>query len=513
MSHPRIKGHFAWLIAAAVFCAAAPSAFAPALSAEPSAEQWRPPAPVARRLQMGVGKSVIVDLPEEAGEIFVGNPAVANAIVRSARRLYIDAIANGQTTIFAMDRQGRQIAVIEVSIGRDIGELKQVLDAAIPGNEIVVKTVADSIILTGSVASAGDAQKAVDIANGFTGASSVPNSGASSHAAASTGASGGASVAVGAATEQVRDGKVINSLVIRGLDQVSLRVTVSEIRRDIAKQLGVNLFGEDSHGSLFQVTNPFAVNGALTATQALLNWSKGGNTFQAQLQAYERQGVARVLAEPTVTAVSGETAKFLAGGTIPIANGLSCTTGTVVVASQCLLSILQQPYGVSLNFTPVVLSQGRIQLHIAAEVTDIDNSKQITLNEDGTNVSVPGFRTRKNETTVELPSGGSIASAGLISTETAQTINGVPGLMNLPIIGALFRSRDFLRNETELMIVVTPYIVHAVDPGQIVKPDANFADATDPQSWLLGRVNKLYSTVGSTQGLRNYTGKVGFINE
>jgi pilus assembly protein CpaC len=192
---------------------------------------------------------------------------------------------------------------------------------------------------------------------------------------------------------------------------------------------------------------------------------------------------------------------------------LSCTPASITVAAQCLISILQQPYGVSLNFTPVVLSQGRIQLRIATEVTDIDFSKQVTINDAGTNISVPGFRTRKNETTVELPSGGSIASAGLLSTETAQTINGVPGLMNLPILGALFRSRDFQRNETELLIIVTPFIVHAVDPSQVVKPDANFSDATDPQTWLLGRVNKIYSTVGTTQSLQNYTGKVGFINE
>src|SRR5579883_2702348 len=228
MSHPRIKGHFAWLIAAAVFCAAAPSAFAPALSAEPSAEQWRPPAPVARRLQMGVGKSVIVDLPEEAGEIFVGNPAVANAIVRSARRLYIDAIANGQTTIFAMDRQGRQIAVIEISVGRDVGELKALLNAAMPGNDITVKTVADSIILMGSVASAAEAQKALDIASGFIGVTAVPaqstttSASTASAGAASTGSSSsGTTTTNGTSTTvssppQVSSGKLINSLTIRG---------------------------------------------------------------------------------------------------------------------------------------------------------------------------------------------------------------------------------------------------------------------------------------------------------
>ena len=164
----------------------------------------------------------------------------------------------------------------------------------------------------------------------------------------------------------------------------------------------------------------------------------------------------------------------------------------------------------TLNFTPVVLSQGRIQLRIATEVTDVDYSKQISL---GDNISVPGFRTRNNVTTVELPSGGSIVTAGLISTQSQQAIDGLPGLMNLPVLGALFRSRDYQRNETELMIIVTPYIVRAIDPQQIVRPDQNFQDASDPQAWLLGRVNRIYSTSGSLRPLPGYAGKIGFITE
>ena len=206
-----------------------------------------------------------------------------------------------------------------------------------------------------------------------------------------------------------------------------------------------------------------------------------------------------------MTAVSGESAKFLAGGSVPVPGGETCSSPGV----NCTLSFVYEPYGVTLNFTPVVLSQGRIQLRVATEVTDIDNEKQITI----AGTSIPAFRTRRNETTVELPSGGSIASAGLISTETQQAINGVPGLMNLPILGSLFRSRDYQRQETELLIIVTPYIVHAVDPHEVVKPDANFVDASDPQSWLLGRVNRLYSTAGNPQAFPNYSGKVGFIND
>ena len=502
----RPAGVMAGLLAAALL--APPGLSLPAAAAEMAKMQTVFTPAVARRLQLGVGKSVIVDLPEEASEIFIGQPSVANAVVRSARRLYIDAIANGQTTIFALDKNGRQIAVIEVSVGRDVAELTELLRAAMPGNDIQVKTVADSVILMGSVASAGEAQKALDIASGFVGTSVL---GGASNAASASPSSGGpgqaaASLSVTAAGTPV-SGKVINSLIIRGLDQVSLRVTVTEIRRDILKQLGVNMAGQGQGPNSLVLNNPFALNGNVSGSQAVLGWtSSSGTGFSATLQAFERQGVARTLAEPTVTAISGESAKFLAGGSIPVPSGETCTgPGNV----GCLLSFAYQPYGVTLNFTPVVLSQGRIQLRIATEVTDIDNTKQITV----LGTSIPAFRTRRNETTVELPSGGSIASAGLISTETQQAINGVPGLMNLPILGALFRSRDYQRDETELLIIVTPYIVHAIDPHDIVRPDSNYVDATDPQTWLLGRMNRLYSSSGSSQRIDNYTGKVGFIND
>ena len=439
-----------------------------------------------KNLQLGVGKSVIVDLPEDASEIYVGDPRIASAIVRSARRIYVSGIANGQTTIFALGREGRKIAIVEVSVGRDVGELKSLLNAAIPDNDIRVRTVANSIILTGSVASAGDAQKAIDIASGFI----TDTAGSFSFGASGISASGGSS------------GKVINSLTIRGLDQVSLRVTVAEIRREIVKQLGVTMSGSGPNGS-FKLDNPFAINGVVSATEATLNWVKGSGNFSATLQAFEREGVAHTLAEPTVTAVSGESAKFMAGGTIPIANSQSCTGGL------CQVGFIQQPYGVTLNFTPVVLSPGRIQLRIATEVTDVDYSKQITFS----GISIPGFRTRNNVTTVELPSGGSIVTAGLISTQTQQAINGLPGLMNLPVLGALFRSRDYQRDETELMVIVTPYIVHDIDPRRIVRPDQNFEDASDPQAWLLGRVNRIYSTSGSLQPLPGYAGKIEFITQ
>jgi pilus assembly protein CpaC len=458
----------------------------------------------AQPLQLGVGQSVIRDLPEEAGEIYVGDPTVANAIVRTAKRIYISGVANGHTSIFALAKDGRRIALFQVSVGRAIGELTALLNVAIPGNEIRVRTVENTIILTGSVASAEEAQKALDIASGFVNDSPTSSSGTGPQISISSGSSGGGS---GGKSPSSPQGKVVNALTIRGADQVSLRVTIAEIRRDIIKQLGVNLSGAGPNGT-FTLDPPFAINGnisgsvAAMASQATLNWFKGSGSLSATLQAFERQGVAHTLAEPTVTAVSGETAKFLAGGTIPILNNVQCNP-------TCQYGFIQQPYGVTLNFTPIVLSPGRIQLRIATEVTDIDYAKQITFS----GLTIPGFRTRNNTTTVELPSGGSIASAGLISTQTEQAINGFPALMNLPVLGALFRSRDYQRNETELLIVVTPFIAHAIDPSQVVRPDQNFQDASDPQSWFLGRVNRIYSTSQSLQPMPGYAGKIGFITQ
>ncbi len=440
------------------------------------------PSDGTQRISMGVGKSVILDLPEEAAEIFVGNPAVANAVVRTARKLYVIGASNGQTSIYALDRQGRQFASFEVSIGRDIGELSQILQAAMPNAAIQVRTVNNTIILTGTVDSGEDAQRAFDIAKGFA--------------------------KEGSQTAQ-SDGLVINSLIIRGRDQVMLKVTISEMRRDIAKQLGIS---SSTWGVLSQ-TNPFNVNGVIAAAGNQVGSGgeavgssigiKSGSNLRATLQAFERNGVTRVLAEPTVTAVSGESAKFVVGGEFPYSTGVSCTGGI------CTSGASFKNYGVSLNFSPVVLSEGRILLHLATEVSDIDFQHAVTIQGSPT----PALLVRRNETTVELPSGGSLATAGLIQQQSAQVINGLPGLLNLPILGALFRSRDYQKSETELIIIVTPIIVKAVRPNAIAKPDDGFSDASDPQAWLLGRVNRLYATPSNPEAAKNYRGRVGFIQD
>ena len=450
---------------------------------------------LARRFTMGVGRSIIIDLPRDATEIVVANPAVANAVVRSPRKIFVLATGAGQTTIFALDQQGRQIANIELTIGRDVGELAQILTAALPKSAIVPRTINDTIILTGFVDSAGEAQQAVDIARGF--ASKLSTAGAPG------GGSGG---------KIADDGAVVNSLVIRGRDQVSLKVTIAEVQREVLKQLGVatNTVGGEKQvagvwGSFTQ-DNPFSLNGQVSksALQFL-----GPNNTSVTLNAFERYGVSRVLAEPTVTAVSGENAKFTVGGEVPVPSSSSCTSIGTTTQALCTPSIAYKPVGVELNFTPVVLSEGRILLRIATEVTEVDPQNSFTY----AGVTVPGFRTRKHETSVELPSGGSIATAGLLQQSARNSINGLPAVMNLPILGALFRSRDYQRQETELLIVVTPYIVRPVSPNEIARPDDGFADASDPQGWLLGRVNRLYSSRNNPEAVQNYKGRFGFITD
>ncbi len=458
-----------------------------------------------RRIAMGVGKSVILDLPQDAAEIFVADPRVANAVVRSPRKLYVIGMDPGQTSVFALDQQGRQIAALELSIGRDVGELQQILRAAMPAAAITARTVNDTIILTGVVDSIEDAQRAGDIAKGFV-------------QQAYGGGPAGAAVAPGAPGQQgaSADGRIVNVLTIRGRDQVMLKVTVAEIRRDIAKQLGITTSSLTASWGTFTQFNPFAINGVIAsvagsnvgypanATTTSLTAHNPANTLSATLQAFERYGVSRILAEPTVSAVSGESAKMTVGGEIPIPTAPTCslTTG-------CQIGTEFKSYGVSLRFAPVVLAEGRILLHLATEVTEIDTQTAQFIS--GT--LVPGFLTRKNETTVEIPSGGSIASAGLLQTISKQAINGLPGLLDLPILGALFRSNDYQKQETELMIIVTPYIVKPVKPNEIARPTDGFADASDPQTWLLGQVNQLYATPGNPEAMKDYKGPIGFIQD
>jgi pilus assembly protein CpaC len=435
---------------------------------------------VTRKIDMSIGKSLIVELPRDAKEVFVANPAVANAVVRSTRKLYVIGVKGGTTSVFAMDAEGRQIATLEIVVGRDLTTLQQTLRAAMPRAQIEVQPAGDSILLTGSVANASEATQAVDIAKAFVGVSAGLLSSSS--------------------------GAVINSLTLRGRDQVMVKVTVAEVSRIALKQLGINSTGEWKLGN-FRMTpnidNPFSVNPQALSATAIAGGL--GNTNNFTLRALERAGLSRTLAEPNLTAVSGESAKFTAGGEIPVPKGQTCSTDPTTGRRTCDVSLEFKAFGVSLNFTPIVMSEGRISMRVATEVTDVDSDNTYRLE----GVNVPSFKVRKSDTTVELPSGGTLVTAGLITQSTKTAINGLPGLMSIPILGTLFRSRDYQRQETELMIMVTPYIVKPVEAAQVKRPDDGFVDSNDAQANLLGRLNKIYGT--GTPMPPRYHGRVGFI--
>ena len=228
----------------------------------------------------------------------------------------------------------------------------------------------------------------------------------------------------------------------------------------------------------------------------------------------EQAGILHTLAEPNLTAISGKSATFVAGGEFPVLNGFSCSTPSSGTSAQtCQPSINFKKFGVSLDFTPVVLSEGRISLKVMTEVSDLSSQNSLTITEPGTtNTStIPSIRTRRAETTVEIPSGGSLAMAGMIQNNTKQQINGLPGLMELPILGPLFKSRDYINQQTELMVLVTPYVVRAVAQKELSRPDDGFADPSDPETVLLGRLNRIYGVGGTPDPADNYHGKYGFI--
>jgi pilus assembly protein CpaC len=389
---------------------------------------------------------------------------------------------NGATSIFVMDADGRQIAALEVIVGRDLNALRQTLRTTLPNARIDVRPAGDSILLTGMVGSASEAQQAVDIANAFVGVS------------------GG----MFSATK----GAVVNSLTIKGKDQVMLRVTVAEVSRTVLKQLGVDLAGNWSSFA-FESINPLPLQRqVLSSTFGQGTLNAGGGSLSSTMRAFERAGVSRVLAEPTLTAISGETAKFTAGGEIPVPSNSTCETDALG-RRNCTIGLEFKPFGVTLTFTPLVLSENRISMRVNTEVTELDFENTIRFEA----ANVPGMRVRKSDTTVELPSGAVMMTAGLIQQSSNQVVNGLPGLMNLPVLGTLFRSRDYQRKETELMILVTPYIAKPMDAAQVKKPDDGFVEADDGQTILLGRLNKLYGVAGAPLPGKAYKGKFGFITD
>jgi pilus assembly protein CpaC len=470
-----------------------------------------------RSVKLGLNKSLVVDLPRDASDVLVSNPAVADAVIRTSRRIYLTGVAIGQTNIIVFDRAGQQIVSLELEVERDSRTLAAMLQRLIPGSAIDVELVSDNIVLSGTVRNAADARRAQDIANIFANGGAKAQGGGGG-GSASTGSGGGTSISISAVAQEVPQSNIVNLLQIEGEDQVHLKVTVAEVNRNAIKQLGVDWDLENVQlgEMVFSVaTNSlFPINTSppgSSATGAIIDYfstpvvgGEAGATTTAResigatVSALEQSGVLRTLAEPTLTAISGEQASFLAGGEFPVPVG----------ASDGALTIEFKPFGVALAFTPVVLSEGRISLRVKTEVSELSQEGAIEL----LGASIPSLQVRRAETTLELPSGGSMVMGGLLQDDVRQAITGIPGLKKLPVLGSLFRSRDYIRNETELVIIVTPYLVKPVARPMLARPDDGFSTPNDFEATFLGRLNNVYGGPGQAP-TGSYQGRYGYIYE
>lgn len=476
--------------------------------------------PIRKSVKIGMGKSVLLEFPRPVRDVMVSNPAVVDAVVLSSNRVFLLAKDMGEANAFFFDTSGNQFATMELYVARETAGLESLLNRIITGAHIKVEMLNQTVILTGTVKSPIDSTRAGDIAGQFI-SQQLRSFSASTKE--------GVSLAEGQ-TNQIKE-PVINMLTVEAEEQVMLKVTVAEVQRTLLKQMGVNvgaILQSGSFATALLTENSFPITvaqglgampqiglgtaastgcalgqlcnintgagGTYQNSGATSSWGTGNNRVQTAIRALERDGLIRTLAEPNLTAISGEPAEFLAGGEVPYVTGIDTQSGVSSVAFK--------KFGVQLSFTPVVLSEGRISLKIDTSVSDI--SQFIANN--------PVFDTRQAKTVVELPSGGSLALAGLISTKTQQNIDGLPGAKDIPILGTLFRSRDFQNQESELVVIVTPYVVQPVSRQQLATPADGLAPATDLKADFLGHLNRIYgkSEAMPSGGLK---GDYGFIVE
>jgi len=424
-----------------------------------------------QKLSIAMGKGAVIEFDRDVRDIFVASPDIADAAVRTPRRIFVTALKVGTTNLILLDSNGDRVGTLEITVAADVVALNDQLARTMPGSRVKAEALSDGIVLHGTVGSAAEASEAQALATRVAGQAT----------------------------------RVVNGLRIEQPSQVMIQVRVAEMSRTIAKQFGANItaaIGQTGDGvPIFASTgNQFSLLGrALSAISGarvgsigpcsvvgiLADCNGSPNNAQGVVQAMERLGLVHTLAEPNLTAVSGEAAKFLVGGEFPVPVSKD-REGNVLVSFK--------PFGVALAFTPVVLDKGHISLRVSTEISELTNNGAFVLEGFGNSggLSIPGLSVRRAETTVELPSGGSLVIGGLLQQATKQNIDGFPGLKDLPILGALFRSRDFQNNETELVVMVTAYLVDPVSEARLARPDTGFVAPTDIEAILFGRLNAVY---------------------
>ncbi len=426
----------------------------------------------ARAINLPAGKARLIRLPMEVRDVLVANPAVANVVVKTQRLIYLVGLEVGSTNAFFLDADGNEVLRLEIQVQLDVVLAKETIKTLLPDTDISITAVNSHLFLTGNVRSADVSENARMIAARFV----------------------------------ADEANVVNMLVVIEDQQVLLQVRVAEINRNVLKELGINLFDAATGAFSTLSSGDFALRLGTTgpSTDAPFVGIGGsfspnpGDTLTVAINALERNGLIKTLAEPNLTTISGEPATFLAGGEFPIP--VSSNDGQITIS--------QEPFGVALSFTPIVLNSGKISLRIFTEVSALSNNGAITL----ANIQVPALTVRRAETTVELPSGGSLMIAGLLQENETAGVRGVPGLMDVPGLGSFFRNTSADKSETELIIAVTAYLVRPVSPKQIATPIDGMIPASDYDLYLLGRMHGVYIGEGATT-TASLKGPIGYILE
>ena len=433
-------------------------------------------------LPIPMNRAVVVESDVPFAELSIANPSIADISTLSDRTVYVLGKSPGLTTLTLLDESGRLITNVDVRVSADVSEFKERLRQILPGEKIEVRTANDGIVLSGTVSSAGKVDRAMDLAQRY-----APE-------------------------------RVTNLLSVSGVQQVMLKVRFAEMQRSVSKSLSSSLaLGGSALGGNLGVrggtntlasgtTSSAAIAGTAPANNTnngatLFGFNAGGLEVGILLEALESKGVVRTLAEPNLTALSGQEATFLAGGEFPIP----------VAQGDGAVSIEFKPFGVELNFIPRVLDDKVINLELAASVSSLDASNGVTSN--GLNVSA--LRTRRTSTTVEMRDGESFAIAGLLQDDFTDLNGQVPWLGDIPVLGALFRSADYSRNQSELVIIITPHLVTPTRGEALALPTDRVRPPTEKDLFLFGRVtgdSRLPKKGAAAEVARqDFTGSYGYV--
>ena len=407
--------------------------------------------PSATTIDLSANQGKLIRLPRAANAVFIADTKIADVSVRSPQLVYVFAKGLGETTLYALDSRDQLVIAQRVIIAPNMDRVKDLFRQLRPNAPVEVTSVGNNLVLTGTVES-------TDIADEFSRV---------------------ATAAVGGAAD-----KVINRIRVSSPNQVNIRVKIAEVSRDINKKIGFNweLIGQASTNWAlgFAVGSDIVREGATfifpddPADRVVSSFGNNDVSVDTVLELLDDEGLITMLAEPNLTAMSGETASFLAGGEFPIP----------IAQSDGVTTIQFRQFGIGLSFTPTVLGRDRINLKVRPEVSQLNAAGAIQAN----GFNIPSLTTRRADTTVELGSGQSFAIAGLLQNTTNQSLSDVPGIKEIPVLGALFRSDAFRRQESELMIIVTPYIVRPVS-GRMPLPTDNYMPPKDLERFLLGQTH------------------------